>query len=326
MATYYWVGGNGTWDSATGTTSLSTTSGGSATFTSSTVTSSDNVIFDANSSASSYTVTVPSSSMSMFNISVAGPTTGNVTFSTSASGIGLSLSGNRLVFPATSGIMNFNMDGISISTSQTIFTANFGNTSIPFYSGGYQPSLAFSGFGLPSANLVLASNFNGGSIRLSSGNIDTSGYNIYTYQLDASGGISSALTLRTSNVYVTSFNLAPIMNPNTSTLYLTSNTNQFGYLSSPSFSISGISAGTTLNNIVCINPTYFSSGNSSAILTCNNFTLPTPNSAGSWYTSFSQMNSVVITGTLSIPAGANASMRNGIISTGDIYNISTGTS
>lgn len=55
MATRFWVGGNGVWDTVT-TTNWSTTSGGSG--GASVPTSTDDVVFDSNSSSNSYTVTI----------------------------------------------------------------------------------------------------------------------------------------------------------------------------------------------------------------------------------------------------------------------------
>jgi hypothetical protein len=80
MATYYWVGGTGNWD--TTTTHWSTSSGGAA--GSGPPTSADDVVFDSLSNATAYTVTITGGSTVCRSITVVGPLAGNVTFAGSA--------------------------------------------------------------------------------------------------------------------------------------------------------------------------------------------------------------------------------------------------
>jgi hypothetical protein len=83
MADRYWVGGSGSWD-ATTTTNWSATSGGAG--GASAPTSSDNVIFNSASNATLYTVTVGTNA-ACADMTVAGPLTGNVTFSLGATAV-----------------------------------------------------------------------------------------------------------------------------------------------------------------------------------------------------------------------------------------------
>ena len=76
MANRYWVGGTGSWDN-TNTTNWSTSSGGSS--GASVPTSTDNVFFDSNSNASSYTVTLGSVDLSCGDITFDNPSSGTLT-------------------------------------------------------------------------------------------------------------------------------------------------------------------------------------------------------------------------------------------------------
>jgi hypothetical protein len=104
MATRYWVGGTGTWDTTT-TTNWSTTSGGSG--GASVPTSTDDAIFNSASSSGSYTVTVPASTVVVC---------ANLTMSAPASGT-LSFVGNSNVFQLY-GDLTIAASGISTSTWQ----------------------------------------------------------------------------------------------------------------------------------------------------------------------------------------------------------------
>ena len=77
MATYYWVGGTGTWDNVTNTNWASSSGGTGGVGV---PTSVDDVFFDSNSNATAYTVTISSGATVCRSITVAGPASGNVTF------------------------------------------------------------------------------------------------------------------------------------------------------------------------------------------------------------------------------------------------------
>lgn len=110
-ALYYWVGGSGTWNNAN-TTHWSLTSGGAG--AQGPPTANDDVVFDTSSNATAYTVTA-GTSPACFNMTVAGPTTGKVTFTLTSSFSpsvygSLSLSGtatNGGVANITTGFINF---------------------------------------------------------------------------------------------------------------------------------------------------------------------------------------------------------------------------
>jgi hypothetical protein len=111
MATRYWVGGTGTW---TGTANWSATSGGAS--GASAPTNADTVIFDANSSSGSYTVTT-STSPSCQNLIMSGPASGILTFAGT----------NNLQYTSASGVHT-----LQILTPSTI---NWTNTGSPQFVG-----------------------------------------------------------------------------------------------------------------------------------------------------------------------------------------------
>ena len=80
---YYWVGGSGTWDAST-TTNWSLTSGGAG--SAGVPTAADDVYFDSASNATAYTVTMGATT-ACFNLNMAGPATGQVTWAGSSSSI-----------------------------------------------------------------------------------------------------------------------------------------------------------------------------------------------------------------------------------------------
>jgi hypothetical protein len=82
MATRYWVGGSGTWNSSN-TANWSATSGGSS--GASVPTGADDVIFNSSSSASLYSVTLNvADNLASNNLTISGPASGNVSFSSTS--------------------------------------------------------------------------------------------------------------------------------------------------------------------------------------------------------------------------------------------------
>ena len=155
MATYFWVGGTGTW-SGTGNTQFAITSGGVATLLD--PTSADTVNFDANSGTSAV-VTVASTAAS-------GPVTLN------KSDLTLSLSGNVTLaststfsFTFTSGTItlnNFKLTTRALSTSGSASRViNFGSGSIDITGNGtnvfnFSTNTNFSFSGTSNVNLTYA--------------------------------------------------------------------------------------------------------------------------------------------------------------------------
>jgi hypothetical protein len=126
MATRYWRGGNGTWNTSS-TTNWSTSSGGSG--GASVPTASDDVVFDANSSVSTYSVTL-TGALTCQSLTVAAPTSSTLTFtstgtiavsgSLSIAATGVTWSGTgTMTFNATSP-QTINTNGVALACSVTL--------------------------------------------------------------------------------------------------------------------------------------------------------------------------------------------------------------
>lgn len=175
MATFYWVGGAGTWTNVS-TANWSTTSGGSG--GAGPVTYADDVIFNSASSAAAYTLTIGASATCQ-NCTIAGPATGNVTVAgTSAWTIGGSFSANN-VTRTFAGPITFtaNVPNNTIKTSTYFASATSG--SIVFNAS--QPSY---GWKLLSA---WANASVGGSLSLLNGYIDLNDWPLLSYNFNSTG-------------------------------------------------------------------------------------------------------------------------------------------
>jgi hypothetical protein len=177
MATYYWVGGSGTWD-ATTTTNWATTSGGTG--GAGVPTSADDVVFDANSDAgSAFTVTVTGTTAAPsvcrdFDANTGSALDQAMTLSLPATTARLDVHGS-LTFPAS----NFTYTGDTGAQSRVFFrgattgktvTTNgraFNSSSINFDAGGGEWTLG-------SALTV------GNSITVQAGTFNTADYNVTT--------------------------------------------------------------------------------------------------------------------------------------------------
>ena len=98
MATYYWVGGTGSWlasGTANAGTHWSLSSGGTAVGGTTAPTTTDSAVFDANSSASSYVVTM--SNAAIGNASFSPPATGTLSF---VKTIAITVNGNLYIAPS----------------------------------------------------------------------------------------------------------------------------------------------------------------------------------------------------------------------------------
>jgi hypothetical protein len=209
----YWVGGSGTWD-ATTTTNWATTSGGAG--GASAPTSADNVIFDSLSNATLYTVTVGTDAVCA-DMTVAGPLTGNVTFSLGATAVincygSFTLAATGVTASTTIGsIINFR----ATSTGKTITTngVSITNSSIVFDGVGGEWTLgsAFTyGVTLRVDNgSLITANFN-----LTGGLVSSSNSNIRSISLG-----SSTLTL--SNAFPITLNITTNLTWNAGTSQIT---------------------------------------------------------------------------------------------------------
>jgi hypothetical protein len=135
MATYYWVGGNGTWDASTTTNwSLSSGGAGGAGFP----TAADNVIFNASSGASPVVTVTAAVAL---DCTIGAPTSGTLTFAFGAST--LTLAGN---FTCSTTISVTGTGTITLSASGKTFAGN-GNTfyNLSFTATGFSANSTITG-------------------------------------------------------------------------------------------------------------------------------------------------------------------------------------
>jgi len=189
MATYYWVGGNGTWD-ATTTTNWSSSSGGTggAGFP----TSVDDVIFDISSGTGTITCTG-----AVCNNLTVNPTQ-FMTLGTTSSTI--SIYGN-LVFPATG---SFTVS----SLLSTTFAANTTGKTINIPSNiNYNGAVTFNGVG-GGWTLLSKLSISSSSLTLTNGSLNTNGFQLTFSQITYSATGIFSLTLGTSLIATTSWNFS----------------------------------------------------------------------------------------------------------------------
>ena len=167
MADRYWVGGTGTWNTAS-TTNWSATSGGAG--GASVPTLADNVIFNSASSATAYTVTLDVGSLNCLNLTVGPPTSGAVTLS--GSGHTLSIYGN-LTIGSTTVIQSFGDFYLRSTTASSIAVSN----SVLFTNFNFEGTGTFT---LTTALLIAGAGIfhNAGTLVANGFNITADGYTV----------------------------------------------------------------------------------------------------------------------------------------------------
>lgn len=195
MATYYWVGGSGTWD-ATTTTNWATSSGGAG--GAGVPTSVDDVIFDANSNITtgSFTVTIagtsaaPSACRDFSTGGAGGALDGAMTLAFSNATSVLAPYGS-ITLPAT----NLSVTGVAGSilrllsaTSATLTTNGVSLSQIN--------NITINGGG----TITLGSALTAANLNPAFGTLDTANYNVTLNQLITSGATAKSIILGSSSV------------------------------------------------------------------------------------------------------------------------------
>jgi hypothetical protein len=287
--TRYWRGGTGTWD-ATTTTNWATTSGGVS--GASVPTSADAVIFDTLSNATDYTVTCTATQLRCAALTFAGPATGNVTwagtaplaihgnFTLPATGLTRSYSG-AIVYSGSSTGRNITTNGIALASTTTIDGVGCGWTLASAL------DIGSSGFTVTNGSFATSTySFNAGSF--SSNNLNSRTINFG----------SSIITL--ANAAGINFGTAE---NNRASLTFTSGTSQLNLSSLPT--LDG-------NNQTFYNVSFTSVTLSTATLTgantFNNLSFAGRTTAG--IANISISGNQTISGTLTLSAGTDATMRN----------------
>jgi hypothetical protein len=253
MATFYWVGGAGTWDGST-TTNWASSSGGAG--GAGVPTLSDNAVFDSSSNATAYAVTLGSGAVCA-DWTVAGPLVGNVTFSGTA---GISVYGT-LLWPVSGMVRSYTgtTTFTSTTTGKTVTTngLSIGNVTFDGVGGGWV---------LGSALTATAAN-----ITVTNGSLSTSASN---YSITAARFLSSnsnvrSIILNASTVTITA------SGANDPGLELTNSANLTFNAGTSQITLSGIQALLRGGGNTFYNVSFTSSGGSKTLTgtnTFNNFT------------------------------------------------------
>lgn len=258
MATYYWVGGTGTWDAAT-TTNWSLSSGGSGGAGFPTV--ADDVIFNSLSNGTAYTVTINAGVCR--NWTLAGPATGAVTVAGTTT---MTVAGS--VTWATTGITRTFTNTITFNSTTTGNTFDFGGITLA-------NNLTFNGIGGRWTITRNITSGTGNNLTLTNGTLDLRGYaitfgnissnnsNIRTLLIDATTTLT--LTGTTSWSFQTTTNLTADFTNVTITHNGTSTTFNAGNLTYLTLLFSNAGSGT---HTITGNPTFtnltFTSRNSTS--------------------------------------------------------------
>jgi hypothetical protein len=253
MTTYYWVGGSGTWDNAN-TINWSTSSGGAG--SAGIPTGSDDVFFDANSNSSSYIITLASSTLTAGNcrnLTISGPSSGNVSFGTSAFGY-LNLTGS--MYMSSSGIL------VGSGYKQITHSPYANSTiavSLPYNTLYINYILNPNQYEITLASAFMA----GGSWTINS-SLNTAGYAISTLGFTNTGTATRSLKLGSSIIYMNGNAFALngtglILDAGTSTIIQTSTTGYPITLTGTSVNLYNLVyiANATNYNITTVNPATF---------------------------------------------------------------------
>jgi hypothetical protein len=285
-STRYWVGGTGNWSD---TARWSTSSGGGS--GASVPRSHDDVVFDSLSNATAYTATVNAVTGGIRTkaLTIAGPLTGNLTLAGSTAIVGIH---GDVTLPATGLTRTYTGDITlsSSSTGRTLTTNGVTLASAITVNGVGCGWTLGSALNIGTSNLIVTNgSFDLASYNLTLGNISCTSQNATTLSLSTSS-ISSSGTFNFSGTGLT-------LNAGTSTI-LNDRGNSAHILNG--------GLGLTFYNysVTATNP---SSVTVNGANTFNNFTVVGKTSAGVTPISFDANQT--ITGTLTLSAGTNATMR-----------------
>lgn len=181
MATFYWVGGSGTWDNASNTHWAATSGGAGG---AGVPTNTDDVIFDSASNGSSYTLTLASTATCR-NVTWGAPATGSIT---TAGGVSITIAGSIL---SSAGLNNVSFN--------IAFTATTGGQTITS-SGKTFGSWTFNGSG---GVWALQDTANIANFTLTTGAFNSNGQTFTCGSCNCSGSLTRTLILGASLFTVT---------------------------------------------------------------------------------------------------------------------------
>jgi hypothetical protein len=284
-STRYWVGGTGNWSD---TARWSTSSGGGS--GASVPRSHDDVVFNSASNATAYTATVNAvtGGIRCKALTIAGPASGNLTLAGSTAIVGIH---GNVTLPAT-GLTRTYTGDITLSSSSTGRTLTTNGVALA-------SAITVNGVG---CGWTLGSALDIGSqaLTITNGTFDTGNFNTTATSLSCSNSNACTISFGSSTVTLGTSSAALIF----SSVNLTFNagTSQITFTSSPSFSGGGF----TFNN-VSYTSTNISNIQITGANTFNNLSVAGKATVGITGVLFSANQT--ITGTLTLSAGTNATMR-----------------
>jgi len=292
--TLYWVGGTGSWTTSS-TTNWSLTSGGSG--GEAAPRSADAVVFDSASNATAYTVTCTAGATTLRcgSLTFAGPASGNVTWAGTGA---LTVHGNFTI-PAT---------GLTRSYTGTLFfSGSTTGKTITTNGISLDSTVVINGIG-SGWTLGSAANIGSNTLTVTNGTFDTGNYSFSAQQISSSNSNTRTINLGSSTVTVTSAGIA---------ITFTASTNLNFNAGTSSIIMSGTGpnidggSGVTFNNVSFTN----TAGSTLELIganTFNNLSFVGRTSAGVTLVDINANQT--ITGTLTLSAGTNATMRTFLLS------------
>lgn len=246
MSTFYWVGGTGTWDTSNAV-NWSASSGGAG--GAGVPTSIDDVVFDAASNATGYTVTI-AAGVAIHDWTVAGPGSGDVTFAGTS---GITITGS-LLWPVAGMVRSY--------TGTTTFSSTVAGNTITTNGKSFGAAVTLTGVG---GDWTLGSDFthtSSGFFSIGDGTtFDTANYNITSVSVNWG---NATVNLGSSTVTITisgnNWQLASgiALNAGTSTIsFSAANVNMLAppltyynmQFTAPQAGTIQVSAGNTFNNL-----------------------------------------------------------------------------
>jgi fibronectin-binding autotransporter adhesin len=296
--TRYWVGGTGTWNATT--TNWSATSGGAG--GASVPTSVDAVIFDSASNATSYTVTISTVPARCGTLTVNGPASGTVTLNSSTSNpffvhddITFAATGLASLFNMSGGIvLSGSAAGRTVTTNGVTVTSNTGNPTVD----GVGSSWTLGG----------AANFGTNSgLTLKNGSFSTANYSVQLPNMQLQGTGTTSLSLGSSTVTMSGSSNA--INFGTTDAAKANFTFDAGtsLLDLGVNNLSFIGNGQTFYDVALIGAANTNTTSISGDNTFNNLSIVGRSTVGISTRTIS--GDQTITGTLTLSAGTNATMR-----------------
>ena len=295
--TRYWVGGTGTWDNTT--TNWSATSGGPG--GASVPTSADEVIFNAASSATTYTVTRATTGIQRCNsLTITAPASGTLTLA----GLQQIIIHGNVTLPAT-GFAWTNTALLRLSGSTTGKTLTTNGVALPC-------SVVITGEGCGwtlGSSLTLTSE---AGLSISKGSFSTANFNVAAFQLSGLGTGTKTITLGSSLVSLSSGLTAAQLSFDATNTTFNAGTSTIELLRATTVTLN--CAGLTFHNVsisaqdaVTLNP----QNTATSTATFNNLTLLGRTTPGVKIVQISAVGSanIVVNGTLTFSAGANATCR-----------------